>query len=285
MKVVWVLENIEKHKNFYSRFNILLLLASVHLWRKNHREDECFLYADEMTIDLLDSLKVLDFWHKIKLIPNPRKINKSVFWASSKLQVLADIDEPIIIMDNDTHVYKPIKNLLDLNKHYVSNYEIGKGYYPTSIDPYVRKLSYKPRWKTESVNVSFLNLPNPKFTREYAEMSLNMMEEFTALKAPNPQYLIFAEQLLLKHLLDENKIEYESIISTYWNCQDQKWDGHHNKGLLKYPEESNTVFFHYGPLKGTIKNNKEIFNVQEECKKLLNCIKLPNLDLSMVKNV
>lgn len=281
MKVVWVLENIEKNKNFYSKFNILLLLASTHLWRKNHPEDTCFLYADDMTIDTLDKLKVLEFWHEIKPIPNPRKINKSIFWASSKLQVLADIHEPVILMDNDTHVFKPIKHLLDLNKTYVTNYEVGKGYYPLTADQYVKKLSYKARWKSESVNVSFLNLPDPEFTKRYAETSLQIMEEFTVLKAPNPQYLIFAEQLLLRHMLDEEGREHDSIISTLWDCKAWDWGEESSKGLWTILE-SEQFFKHYGPLKGRYLDNKEGFKYEDHLTYLLNCINLRNLDLTKI---
>ena len=288
MKIIWVLENIKSNKNsndYYtnSRFNILLLLTSVHLWRKNHSEDVCVLYADDITIDVLDRLKVLDFWHEIKPIPSAPRIDKDVFWASSKLQVLASIDEPVIIMDNDTHIYKPIKEYLDLNKVYVTNLEIGKGYYPTAIDPYVQKLSYKPRWKTESVNVSFLNLPDPEFTKEYANMSLKLMEEFTALEAPNSQYLIFSEQLLLKHLLDKKKIDYSSILSTYWDCKQWEWGSEHKNGIWPV-YESETIFKHYGPLKGFILNNRGGENYEREIKHLLNCINLPKLDLSSIPN-
>ena len=159
MKINWVLENIKKNRNsndFYvnSRLNILLLLASVNLWKRNHREDNCVLNGDELTIDTLDRLNVLDYFDEIKLLPKSnRKIDRDVFWAASKLEVLSRIDYQTIIMDNDTHVYKPIKDYLDLSKVYVTNFEVGKGYYPTAIDPYVQKLSYKARWKTESVNV------------------------------------------------------------------------------------------------------------------------------------
>ena len=235
-----------------------------------------------MTIDTLDRLKVLEFWHKIKPLPNPRRINKSVFWASAKLQVLADIQDPIILMDNDTHVYKPIKHLLEPGKTYVTNYEIGKGYYPTAIDPYVQKLSYKPRWKTESVNVSFLSLPDPEFTRRYAETSLQFMEEFKVMNAPNSQYLIFSEQLLLRHMLDKEEREHDSIISTMWDCKAWQWGKESNKGIWT-ANEVEQYFKHYGPLKGFILNSQGGQNYEREMNHLLNCINLRNLDLSTIK--
>ena len=289
MKINWVLENIKKNKNsndFYvnSKLNILLLLASVNLWKRNHREDTCILNGDELTIDTLNRLEVLDFFDEVKLLPkSDRKIDRDVFWAASKLEVLSKIDYPTIIMDNDTHVYRPLKKHMDLSKVYVCNLEKGKGYYPTAIDPKVQKLSYKTRWKTESVNVGFLNLPDPDFTQRYANESLKMMEEFTAMKVPHSQYLIFAEQLLLKHMLVKENIEHRSIISTTWDCKQWEWGEDHDKGIWPI-YESEVYFKHYGPLKGWIKDSKADQNYEREIAHLLNCINYPNLDLSSIPN-
>ena len=64
MKIIWVLENIKDNQNSFdyyinSKLNVLLLLASVNLWRRNHPEDTCVLYADDITIDALNRLKVI----------------------------------------------------------------------------------------------------------------------------------------------------------------------------------------------------------------------------------
>ena len=287
MKIIWVLENIKSNRNsedYYinSRLNVLLLLSSVTLWKRYHPEDTCVLYADDTTIDFFNKLKVLELWDSIQPIPLTPRIDKDVFWASSKLQVLATQTEPVIIMDNDTHVFTRLKDHLDLNKVYVCNLEIGKGYYPTAIDTYVQQLSYKARWQTGSVNVSFLNLPDPTFTKEYAELSIKFMEEFTEMKAPNSQYLIFAEQLLLSHLLTKKKIEYQSIINTYWDCKEWEWGDNHDKGIWNI-YDSGKYFKHYGPLKGFILHNRGGENYEREIKHLESCINIPNLDLSLVK--
>ena len=281
LKVVWVYENIEKSKNFYSKLDVLLLLASVSLWKRYHREDTCILYCDELSYDTLNKLGVLEFWDQIRPLPNPRKINKSVFWASSKLQVLADINDPVILMDHDTHVFAPIKPLLDLDTLYVAHFELGHNFYPNSTDRYVKQLSYKPRWQSDSVNVSFLNLPDPNFTKEYAELSLQLMEELTVIKAPNPQYLIFSEQLLLKHLLLKNNIKHKSIISTYWDCKKWDWGEDNDLGLWNI-KDSYRYFKHYGPLKGVVKDSREGENYEAEIIHLKNCIKMPTLDLSNI---
>jgi hypothetical protein len=282
LRIIWVLENIDGNREFYSKLNILLLLASVRLWKRNQPEDTCVLYTDSMTRDLLHELNVHHFWDEISLYKPTRNINTKVFWAASKLEILAKQTVPVIIMDNDTLVFKPIKEYLDLNKVYVCNFEVGKGYYPTAIDPYIQQLSYRARWKTESVNVSFLNLPDPKFTKEYANMSLKFMEEFTKMKVPHSQYLIFAEQLLLKHLLDKKNIEYKSILSTNWDCKKWEWGEDHDKGIWTM-NDSGLYFKHYGPLKSWIKKNLGDQNYNEEVKLLSNCINFPNLYLDIIE--
>lgn len=288
MKVVWVLENIKKNfntKDYYvnSKLNILLLLASVNFWRNNHKDDTCVLYGDELTINTLDRLKVLDFWHQVKLIPKRGSINRNVFWAASKLEVLRTIDEPVIIMDNDTHVYKPIKDKLDLSSVYVCNLEEGLGFYPSSVNNYVRQLSYRPRWGTQSVNVGFLYLPDPIFTKEYAELSIKIMEELTELNAPTPQYLIFAEQMVLKHLLDKKGIKFKTILSNTWDCKKWEWGEENDLGIWSV-YDSELYFKHYGPAKKDIKDNKKGENYDREIAHLFNSLRLPNLDLSSIPN-
>lgn len=284
MKVIWVLENLDGNLNSHNRYvdsklNTLLLLASVSLWKRNHPEDTCVLYTDEITVEKLIKLNATTLWDEIQPLPKSRRINKTVFWASAKLEVLQTINEPVILMDNDTHVYRPIKQYLEEDRVYVCNYEIGKGYYPTSIDPFISKLSYKTRWKTNSTNVSFLYLPDPKFTKLYSELSLQLMEELTALKAPHSQYLIFAEQLLLSHLLERENIDHSSIISTYWDCNAWDWGEDHEEGIWNF-YESGTYFKHYGPLKSWILQSKADQDYETEILHLVNCINLPNLDLS-----
>jgi hypothetical protein len=279
LRVIWVLENIEEDKKFYGKLNTLLLFASVTLWKKHHPDTYTVFYCDKMTYELFESIKVLHLWNEVNIYKHERKINRSVFWAASKLNVLAEQTEPVLLLDNDSLVHTNIDEYLK-DEVIVSNFEIGKGYYPSSLDTNIRNLTYKARWKSDSVNVSFLYLPDPTFTQEYAKLSLKLMEEFTVMEVPNSQYLIFAEQLLLKHLLDKNNIKHKSVISTYWDCQKWDWSEDHNKGIWNYPE-SNKYFFHYGPLKGYIKAETGDLDYQKEIDMLENCIGFRILDESI----
>jgi len=281
LKIIWVYENITKQREEYSKFNTLLMLASVSLWKRNHPEDDTWLYCDELTHSLIKDIGVESLYDNIEIIDfKTRPIEKKNFWASSKLQVLALQKEPVIIMDCDTLVFKPFKNHLKENQVLFANREFGRGYYPTAMDPLIRALSYKARWQTDSVNVSFLYLPDPDFTREYANLSLRLMEEFTALKAPNSRYLIFAEQLLLKHLLNKNKIDHRAVISTEWDCNKWEWSKKETDGIWSI-KDSWQWFRHYGPLKQWYKSNDPAHPYDVEMEMLRNCINFHKfIDLS-----
>ncbi len=273
MTAIWVLENINKDREYYSKFNILCLFSSVVVYKRNNPNHFTKLYVDDLTYSFIEDLGAIHLWDEVIKFEFDLNVDKSVFWASSKLHILSKVREPVIIIDNDSLVYENLDKYLD-NKIIVSNLENGKGYYPLSFDPFIRKLSYKARWQPESVNVSFLYLPDSSFTREYANLSIQFMEEFTAMRVPDSQYLIFAEQLLLKHLIDKNNLPYQSLISTYWDCQDWEWGADHDKGIWKHPE-SNKHYFHYGPLKSYFKAKKyPDCNYSEEIKKFRNLIQI-----------
>lgn len=236
-----------------------------------------------MTEAVIIKANAASFFDEIINYKHTRDINRSVFWAANKVAVLGVQTEPVILMDNDTLCFKPIKHLLTDDKVTVYNFESGKGYYPGNADKYVKKLSYKPRWQTESVNVGFLHMPFPEFTREYSELSLKIMEEFTKMKTPNSQYLIFAEQLVLRHLLEKKKIPFNSLQSTIWDCD--KWDfgEEHSRGFFPWPDVE-LYARHYGPLKKWIMNSEGDYDYDSEIKMLLNCINFPKLYTSFLTN-
>ena len=285
MKVIWVLENTSYKEDFYSKFNILVLLASVTQWTKYHPDDSTVLYCDELTYNLLDRIQCLNYWNQVITTNFDLNVDRKVFWASSKLYILSLQKEPVIIIDNDSLVYDNLYKYIDKTKVYVSNLEEGKGYYPLRNDSYVRKLSIKKKWIPESVNVSFLYLPDYKFTNEYATLSIDVMQQFSRMKVPNSQYLIFAEQLLLAQMLREQNIEYRSLISTYWDCTKWDWGKEYDKGIWKYPE-SNQHYFHYGPLKMYYKSDDSKWHYLDyntEIQKLKNCIGKPYIKLDFIK--
>ena len=248
-----------------------MMFTSVIQWKKYHPTFTTELHIDKLTYTVFNKLGVLDLWDNIEILAENKFINKNVFWASSKLQVLRNVNEPVVIMDNDFVVYKSFEKFLKDNV-VVAHDENGQGYYLGPMDPIVKQVrNIISRPKLDAINCSFLYFPDYKFTQSYSSTSLDLMSEFTRLKAPNSKYLIYAEQLLLKHLLDLHEIQYKTLIDTVYICDESKWNGKSN-GLIKF-EDAYKYYRHYWKEKTLIRENKDGFSYIEEEEQLDNIVK------------
>jgi len=248
-----------------------MMFASVIQWKKHHPSHICELHADTMTQSVFKELRVLKLWDSIKTVGNNKAIDKSTFWASSKLQALRHTTEPVIIVDNDFVVYKSLDEFIKV-KPIVCHDEDGKDYYIGPLDPYIKQVKHlinRPQLK--AVNCSFLYLPHHQFTQHYAQLSLQLMEEFTKLKVPNSKYLIYAEQLLLKHLFTLHNIEYETLLDTVYDCVRNKYVTK-KQGHIKV-DEQNRYFRHYWMDKPKIRESRDGFDLNQELEQLENVIK------------
>lgn len=271
MKVLWVLENIREHNSFYNKFDLLMMFASVTQWKKHHPTHICELNADKLTLGLFKKLDTLRLWDSTKEIGKNTFIDKNIFWASSKLQALRNVDCPIVIMDNDFVVYRSFENYLN-GTFLATHKEDGKNYYLHALDPYLQKVKHLiHRPDLTALNCSFLYLPDSQFTRQYASLSLELMAEFTKLKVPNSKYLIYAEQLLLHHFSQIKKIEFNTLLDHYLKCETDEFIKE-DTGLIPY-EQHNLYFRHYWKDKKKIKSNSDGFSLTQEIKQLENILK------------
>jgi hypothetical protein len=271
LKAIWVLENIREHRSFYTKFDLLMMFASVIQWRKHHPTHHCQLHADKLTQEVFTQLGVTRLWDSVKTVGKNRAIDKNVFWASSKLQALRTVEEPVVIMDNDFIVFQSFDKFLK-NHVIVGHDEDGTEYYPKPLDPYIRKVKHIiNRPQPLAVNCCFLYLPDSNFTQYYAKTSLELMQEFTKLKAPSSKYLIYAEQLLLKHLLTLHNVQYKPLLDTVYDSEKNEFT-RKTKGLIKL-EKYRKYFRHYWMDKPKIIKNSHGFVYDDEIKQLENVVK------------
>ena len=270
VNVIWVLENIKRDNSFYKQFNTALLFNSVIQWRKHNKNTNTVLLCDELTYEFLTKLNALNLWHEVKKMPWIKDIDKDVFWASAKVQGISGIEAPSVILDNDFIVYSNFEKYLG-DKIIVGHDEDGKNYYPNAMDEYVRQTrEYLNRPNHKSINCCFLYFPNPKFGKNYGLTSLELMKKLTEIKAPNSKYLVYAEQLLLKHLLDLHKQEYIPLIGDIWHCSDRKWEKR-EEGIIK-DKHPQLLFRHYWMEKNKILSNEEGYSYDNEMTELLRVI-------------
>ena len=271
MNTYWVYENIKKQASFYNQLDVLLLLCSTSLWKKHHPTFKCILYADSMTISLLEEMNASGLWDTVNELPSNTFIDKNIFWASSKLEVLRYVEGPSIIMDHDFLTYRNLENYLK-NKPFFAYEENGDGYYDTSWNPIINKVKdIINRPKPHAINCCFSYYPESTFTNFYASQSLKLMEFFTTEKVPNSKYLIFAEQLLLKYLLDYHKVDYDTLLNEKWNAKNNFYEPS-DRGHMTF-NESNIVYRHYWMDKPSIKESKNGFNLIQEITILKNILK------------
>ena len=283
MNTYWVYENIKEDHSFYNKLDILLLLCSGFLWKKHHPTHTTHLTADKLTLEYLDSFNGLSIFDKVDKIPKNKHVNKSVFWASSKVEKLRYIKGPSIVMDHDFLVFKSFEKYLNQDPFFCHE-ENGTGYYDTAWNPFVQSINdLISRPKPHAINCCFLYLPNSDFANSYSKISIELMERFTKLKAPNSRFLVFAEQLVLKHLLDYHKIEYNTLLNEKWNAKGKFYEPS-DRGYMTF-DSSQTTYRHYWMDKPLIKQSLKGFDFNQEITILYNILKKSKVNLIELNNV
>lgn len=282
MNTYWVYENIQERVSFYNKLDTLLLLTSVYLWKKHHPTHTTNLSVDKLTYEYLHNINGLYLWDNVEILPKNKSINKGIFWASAKLEKLRYVKGPAIIMDHDFLIYKNIDKYLN-KQPFFAHEENGDQYYDTSWNPFIQEISHiVNRPKPHAINCCFCYFPDSDFTNNYAKTSIELMQKFTEMKVPNSRFLIFAEQLLLKHLLDFHNIQYDTLLNEKWNAKGKYYE-QSDKGYMSFIE-SNTTYRHYWMDKPLIRKNKEGFNLEGEITILSNILKRSEVNLDYINN-
>lgn len=278
MNAYWVYENIKQDVSAFNKLDTFLLLASVVLWKRKNPYTKNILYCDRLTRAFLRSYKCTKLWDEVKIVPENTNIDKKIFWASSKMVAMQEIDEPFVLMDHDFLVYQSFEDILKDDPVYTVE-EDGIRYYPSAYDEYIKLVSdIIPRPKQAAINCSFMYFPDTKFSKLYASTAIELMERFSKLKVPNSKYLIFAEQLSLKFLLDRENIKYNTLLKAKW----------HSRERVYYPieegffslQESDLYFRHYWMEKPDLRGKGD----NEELNVLNNILKKSDIKLEELNN-
>lgn len=279
MEAVWVLENVKGDKAFYSKLELLILVASISLWRKHHPTHKTVLYCDEMTNNVLSKLGVINLWNEVRHLSYPEKINRKVFWSSCKTKVISNTKIPLVIVDHDFLIYTNIDEHLKDELVFTYN-EKSNNWYPKENSKANRALSNPIEYVNDlAANVSLFYLPDPEFAREYGNQTLQNHIEISAMEIQDlsANYMILSEQLMLKQWLSKREIPHKSLCRNIWDCKSIKYTLDEVDNGIWGHREIEKYCKHYGLDKTRIKENQEGFDYNQEIEFLYRCIKSTKL--------
>ena len=284
MKIIWVLENVKKDNSFYDEFKIVLLLASVTLWKRYHPNHTTFLYCDKLTEKYLSNLGVLKLWDHIKNLSYPEKIQRKYFWSSCKTKVISETTEPLVVVDHDFLIFTNIDEHLKDKVLYSYN-EISYPWYPSKHDKWCHQLSDPVDIVVDlSANLSLLYLPNPNFAKKYAKRTLKNHVEFAAMEdfeIVDASYMIFSEQIMLKQMLVKENIPHKTLVSNVYDNSKFMFSDVVNMYGIWNREEISLYYRHYGFEKRKFKGEK----LKSEIEYLYRCINSSKkLDIKLLKS-
>lgn len=262
MEIIWVLENVIRSKNFYNQTRILLLAASVSLWRKYHPDHKTIFYCDEETYKELQKLNLFDLFYEVRNLSYPEKIDRTVFWSSCKTKIISETKIPLCVVDHDFLIFTNIDKHLK-SKVLYSYDEVDNGYYPLKSDKFLKKLSTPiSREYNLASNVSLFYLPDPIFANKYGKQVLQNHIELTQMNVDNTNYMIASEQLMLKQWLNKYNIPHQTLHKHIFDNRLLKYKmTNHQYGIWNL-KESSLYYKHYGVTEKDIDDNERDFIIR-----------------------
>lgn len=252
MEVIWVLENVIKSEDFYNQSRILLLAASVSLWRKYHPDHKTVFYCDKESYNKLKPLGVFDLFHDVRDLSYPEKIDRKVFWSSCKTKIISETKIPLCVVDHDFLIFTNIDEYLQ-DKILYSYDELDEGYYPKPECKYTTKLSTPiDRVVKYAANVSLFYLPDPEFANRYGKQTLKNHVEFTKMGIDDTNYMILSEQLMFRNWISIEKgvklphFDFQCLNKNLFDNNILKYTNKsHDYGIWS-KEEASLYYKHYG---------------------------------------
>ena len=259
MEVLWVIENVKRSEDFYTKQFTLLLAASVCLWKRYHPNHKTVLYADDLTKDYYKGTPLLNLFDEIKPLKYDDKIDREVFWSSSKTKIISKATNPILIVDHDFLIFKNIDEHLNDNILFTYN-ELSDNWYPKENTKYCKELTTPINYIIDrAANVSLFYLPDYKFANKYAKQTLQNHKEFTSMGVKDTNYMILSEQFMLKQMLCKENIPHKSLSKNVFDCKDINYSNIIDDGGIWNLKESSLYYKHYGVSKKEIDHTEMMY--------------------------
>ena len=254
MNAVHSFKTIKSDNAFYMEdFEVMIMIMSALSWRrlngkiKLYADDEFAKYVYDNNLDFL-----WDNGIDLKILSEPREnINRKIFWAASKMDVINDMKENEVHMDIDFVAWEKMDDVLngdfDLIVSHFEDVNEFKCYIDKEIlvppKDYVFNKNFD--WNFPAINTSFIMFKNKTAKDIFCKECIRYMENNNT-ELPDSAQMVFAEQRLTAMALKFKGMNIQTL-SNVESCQN-----------------NTTNFTHLGGLKQSMKlnhNAKEHFNL------------------------
>ena len=234
-------------------FEIMVMIMSALSWRRYNGKIK--LYADDVFAKFVYDNNLDFLWDNgidIKILSEPKEnINRNIFWAASKMDVINEMEINEVHMDIDFAAWGEMSSFLQKDFDVIVSHFEGVH----EFDCYIHKDELVPPkdyvfnknldWEFPAINTSFLMFKNKEAKDIFCKECIRYMEN-NDTELPQSAQMVFAEQRLTAMALKFKGMKIETL-SNVESCQN-----------------GTTNFIHLGGLKTQMKrdhNAKEHFNL------------------------
>lgn len=218
-------------------FDLYCTALSALCWRRFN--GKITLCCDSSFAEYYNGIGITDIWDEIRVCvaDDLEGINPLMFWAGGKLLALREVNAPVVMLDTDFIVWKPLEFGDGIIAAHREN--ISEGIYPP-LSFFRTKSHIIPDFSENALplNTAFFYVPNNDFKEFYTSQAISFMKSAEDC-ADFLKYMVFAEQRLAAMCADYTETPVSTLL---------------DKDSLFRPQES---FTHLWGAKQAMRDNPE----------------------------
>lgn len=263
MNAVWSYESISKPN--FNRGEIASAKASVLLWKSLYPQHTTHIVCDNKTIDYFTEIGLIENFDKVVLLEE-NSIDKSVFWASCKIQATKQIQAPLCHIDLDFFTWTKFEDFGLFEERMAASFkEVTKHYY---LEPYIAINGTDTifNFKDVAYNTSLMYFADEKIKNEYCDTVLRYMQQASLVynkqifNDDKSLYMIFAEQQLFGEIAYKNRIKVKTILKEKYVSGKSFYDVDADNNGILMEQFSENYLVHLGEFKKLMKNDVNLQN-------------------------
>lgn len=226
-----------KNKVYTDDFDLYCTVLSALCWRRFN--GEITLCCDSRFAGYYEKIGITDIWNDIKVCvaDDLEGINPLMFWAGGKILALRAVNAPVVMIDTDFIVWKPLEFGGEIIAAHREN--ISEGIYPP-LSFFKTKGHIIPDFSEEvlPLNTAFFYVPNNDFKEFYTSQAIAFMKSSENC-GDFLKYMVFAEQRMAAMCADYTGTPVKTLLDKDFLFRPQ-WDFTHlwgaKQAMRDHPE-------------------------------------------------